>query len=180
MKWARKEASHLDAYTAGSIDQNGVSHKIASLKGKLDQRNQHHSMKSHSQLEKMQNVDPELTGIMALAHSKQEMTQKKTSKREGILRMVNTIGDNQIERLEAQHRQLSVLRNAEYYRTGNHTTLAKRSKSRDDSMNSRGTMESPKDSLQPKMLTSMNNILSIRDFPPTSRYLFKNIFGSAN
>jgi hypothetical protein len=47
-------------------------------------------------------------------------------------------------------------------------------------MNSRGTMESPKDSLQPKMLTSMNNILSIRDFPPTSRYLFKNIFGSAN
>ena len=30
------------------------------------------------------------------------------------------------------------------------------------------------------MLTSNNNIISIRDFPPTSRYLFKNIFGSAN
>lgn len=105
MKWARKEASHLDAYTAGSLDQNAVSHKIATLKGKLDQRN-HHSMKSHSQLEKLHNGDPEMTGIMALAHSKQEMTQKKTSKREGILRMVNTIGDNQIERVEAQQRQL--------------------------------------------------------------------------
>jgi hypothetical protein len=52
-------------------------------------------------LEKFHNGDPEMTGIMALAHSKMEMTQKKTSKREGILRMVNTIGDNQIERLEA-------------------------------------------------------------------------------
>jgi len=30
------------------------------------------------------------------------------------------------------------------------------------------------------MLTSTQNIISIRDFPPTSRYLFKNIFGSAN
>lgn len=68
MKWARKDASHLDAYTAGSIDQNAVSHKIATLKGKLDQRN--HSMKSHSQLEKVHNGDPEMTGIMALAHSK--------------------------------------------------------------------------------------------------------------
>lgn len=95
--------------------------------------------------------------------------------------MVNTIGDNQIERLEAQHRQLSVLRNAEYYRTGNHTALVRRSKSRDDSANSRGSLESPsKDSNFPKMLTSTNNIISIRDFPPTSRYLFKNIFGSAN
>ncbi len=36
MKWARKEASHLDAYTAGSIDQNAVTQKIATLKGKLD------------------------------------------------------------------------------------------------------------------------------------------------
>ncbi len=152
MKWARKEASHLDAYTAGNIDQNAVSHKIVALKGKLDQRN--HSMKSHSQLEKFHNGDPEMTGIMALAHSKMEMTQKKTSKREGILRMVNTIGDNQIERLEAQHRQLSVLRNAEYYRTGNHTALVRRSKSRDDSANSRGSLESPtKESNLPKMLT---------------------------
>jgi hypothetical protein len=35
-----------------------------------------------------------MSGIMVLAHQRQEMTQKKTSKREGLLRIVNTIGDN--------------------------------------------------------------------------------------
>jgi hypothetical protein len=112
------------------------------------------------------------------------MSQKKTSKREGLLRLVNTIGDNQLETLETKHRQLSLLRNnpnKEYYRTGNHTTLVRRSRSREDSVNSRGSLESPVRAIEfmkPKMLTSGNNIISIRDFPPTSRYLFKNIFGS--
>lgn len=48
-------------------------------------------------------------------------------------------------------------------------------------MNSRGSIESPIkaiESMKPKFATTGNNIISIRDFPPTSRYLFKNIFGS--
>lgn len=86
-------------------------------------------MKSHTQMEKYL-PDNEMSGMMALAHQRQEMTIKKTSKREGLLRIVNTIGDNQIERMEAQHRQLSLLRNnpnAQYYRTANQTALVRRS-----------------------------------------------------
>jgi hypothetical protein len=65
-KWARKEASHLDAFTAGRIDDSNaaVDLKIAHLKGKLERRN--NSMKSQSQIDKYD--DTEVSGIMALAH----------------------------------------------------------------------------------------------------------------
>ena len=69
----------------------------------------------------------------------------------------------------------------EYNRTGNMTTMMLMKDSRNDSLNSRGTLESPDkvtvSSNQPKMITA-GNIISIRDFPPTSRYILKNIFGS--
>jgi hypothetical protein len=74
------------------------------------------------------------------------MTQKKTSKREGLLRIVNSIGENFHEHQEAEERKAAILNKnilREYSRTGNLTTLMGRKDSRNDSLNSRNTIESP-------------------------------------
>ena len=100
--------------------------------------------------------------------------------------MVNSIGENIHERQEAEERKLAIHNKnllREYNRTGDINTLMSLKDSQDgDSPKSRASLDSPPGKLtasnKPKMLTQGNNIISIRDFPPTSRYILKNIFGS--
>jgi hypothetical protein len=182
---ALKDRSYVDMTNPDDMDI-----KMATLKAKIARRN--NSMKSQTVLEKSSDRDLSPGGtqkyqsgkILALTNG-DTMTQKKTSKREGLLRLVNSIGENFHEHQAAEERKMAVINKnilREYSRTGNLTTLMKRKDSRNDSFNSRsGSLDSPDkvtvSSMQNKMLGA-GNIISIRDFPPTSRYILKNIFGS--
>lgn len=172
-----KLAKRTNAFDSSlKIDESSIDVKIASLKAKLARRN--NSMKSHSQLEPAASPMAHAGAIVAFSGT----NQKKTGKREGLLRMVNAIGENEAERLEAEERKLQVLnRNllGEYSRTGNFSALVRK----EDSVNSRSSLDSPEKDLtavSSKMLVPTSNIISIRDFPATSRYLLKNIFGATH
>jgi hypothetical protein len=100
------------------IEDQSMEAKIAGLRAKMAAR-RNNSMKSQSQIEKL----PESPMVQAGAIVEFSATnKKKTGKREGLLRMVNSIGENEAERLEAEERKLQVLnRNLlkDYSRTGN-------------------------------------------------------------
>jgi glutaminase len=78
--------------------------KIANLRAKLARRN--NSMKSQSQLDPHYPESPMVNAGAIVAFSG---GNKKTGKREGLLRMVNSIGQNDAERLEAEEKKLQVL-----------------------------------------------------------------------
>ena len=59
------------------------------------------------------------------------------------------------------------------------SALAKTTHTRDDSLESRSTLEAGATFSHTQVPTSQQ-IISVRDFPPTSRYLLKNIFGQTN
>ena len=134
-------------------NQDDLDFKMASLKAKMARRN--NSMKSQTVLEMSNDheLSPARQNLLSgkmLAITNGEtgttMTQKKTSKREGLLRLVNSIGENIHEQKEAEERKQNILNKnmlREYSRTGNMTSLMVLKDSRNDSLNSRGTLDSP-------------------------------------
>jgi len=133
-------------------NQDEMDLKVANLKAKLARRN--NSMKSQTVLEQAsdnRDLSPSTQKyqsgkILAITNGESSLTSKKTSKREGLLRLVNSIGENIHEQKEAEERKELILQKnmlREYSRTGNMTTLMNRKDSRNDSLNSRGTLESP-------------------------------------